>query len=209
MGEKLKQVLKGHLGTRCFHTLARLKSAISEGCAPAVLVAEPILSDGDFFSFVQKQNADLAFVIISREASAELIERSFRFGALDFFKPPVPPDLLRIKLQRIADRRVLQRRPALDVSTDILSLTVQAHGYRAKLTVTEFQIFLILRENYGTGTTRAELVSKIWGGTTVVTKTLDVHLFKLRRKIEPLKLQIDLGLDRKYQIRPMRSPDNS
>ena len=38
--------------------------------------------------------------------------------------------------------------------------------------------------------TRENLIKLTWGGITVAAKSLDVHLFHLRRKIEPLGMEI-------------------
>jgi DNA-binding winged helix-turn-helix (wHTH) protein len=37
---------------------------------------------------------------------------------------------------------------------------------------------------------RKDILKKVWGATSVHPKTVDVHLYNLRRKLDPLGFQI-------------------
>lgn len=64
----------------------------------------------------------------------------------------------------------------------------------ATLTVKELQIFTILFKNFNQYVSRKKIFEEAWKGTNVSTKTLDVHLFNLRKKI------INSGLRIRFEL---------
>ncbi|MDO5501009.1 MAG: helix-turn-helix domain-containing protein, partial [Propionibacteriaceae bacterium] len=55
-----------------------------------------------------------------------------------------------------------------------------------KLALKEFELLEMLLRNAGRVMTRGQLIDRIWGADYVGdTKTLDVHMKRLRSKIEP------------------------
>ena len=200
--EGIRDLFGATRGVRGFRRFGELQQALQEHGSPVALIAEAELAEGGLFDFLGDR-APLAFplVIVSSKPTASLIERSLELGAHDFFVKPVHPELLRIKLERLIQEHRLQAESKLLAELDFLSLTVGVKHAKAKLTLTEFHILLILKESHPGGSSREELHGRIWKGTKVVSKTLDVHLFKLRRKIEPLGLGIRFGEDRRFSIR--------
>ena len=59
-------------------------------------------------------------------------------------------------------------------------------GEPVQLPLKEFQLLALLMENQGLVVTRQTLIDKVWGYDYVGdTKTLDVHIKRLRAKVEP------------------------
>ncbi len=59
-------------------------------------------------------------------------------------------------------------------------------GRRIRLTEKEAAILLYLHRTGGRAVTRAELLGEVWGySSAVTTHTLETHIYRLRRKIEP------------------------
>jgi len=55
-----------------------------------------------------------------------------------------------------------------------------------KLPLKEFELLEVLMRNAGRVLTRGQLIDRVWGSDYVGdTKTLDVHVKRLRTKIEP------------------------
>jgi DNA-binding response OmpR family regulator len=78
-----------------------------------------------------------------------------------------------------------------DLRVDPTTLTVvRGHANSASLTAKELQIMTLLNEAFDRTISRRLLVSRVWGGSPVSSKTLDVHIFNLRRKLQPLKIEI-------------------
>ncbi|HEX6419958.1 MAG TPA: response regulator transcription factor [Acidimicrobiales bacterium] len=96
-------------------------------------------------------------------------------------------------------RAVLRRRPgdgARAASGDVLEVgdvrldparhEVEVRGEQVKLPLKEFELLEILLANAGRVLTRDMLIDRVWGTDYVGdTKTLDVHVKRLRAKVEP------------------------
>jgi two-component system response regulator RegX3 len=63
---------------------------------------------------------------------------------------------------------------------------VTVSGEPVALPLKEFELLELLLRNAGRVLTRAQLIDRVWGSDYVGdTKTLDVHVKRLRSKIEP------------------------
>jgi two-component system, OmpR family, response regulator RegX3 len=75
---------------------------------------------------------------------------------------------------------------AAGVRMDVARHEVSVNGERIKLALKEFELLEMLLRNAGRVMTRGQLIDRIWGSDYVGdTKTLDVHIKRLRTKIEP------------------------
>ncbi len=120
-------------------------------------------------------------------------------------------------------RAVLRRRPADDaalavplgeddvvavgdVSLDHLRHEVTIRGVETRLPLKEFELLALLLENAGRVLTRDRLIDRVWGSDYVGdTKTLDVHIKRLRSKVEqdpanPTRIVTIRGLGYKYEV---------
>jgi DNA-binding winged helix-turn-helix (wHTH) protein len=59
-----------------------------------------------------------------------------------------------------------------------------------KLTYKESKIVTLLMNQMDQYVSRKDIIEKVWNNVNVHPKTLDVHLYNLRRKIEPLGFHI-------------------
>ena len=72
------------------------------------------------------------------------------------------------------------------VRMDVERHEVSVNGQRIRLALKEFELLEMLLRNAGRVMTRGQLIDRIWGADYVGdTKTLDVHIKRLRTKIEP------------------------
>lgn len=82
-----------------------------------------------------------------------------------------------------ATESVLQGGP---VRMDIDRHVVTVNGEEISMPLKEFELLEILLRNVGRVMTRSQLIERVWGADYVGdTKTLDVHIKRLRSKIEP------------------------
>ncbi|MBA2280745.1 MAG: response regulator transcription factor [Actinomycetota bacterium] len=146
-------------------------------------------------------------------------------GADDYVTKPYR---LRELVARI--RAVLRRRPLEDtarplsgeaievgdVSIDPERHEVMIRGEQVQLPLKEFELLTLLLENAGRVLTRETLIDRVWGPDYVGdTKTLDVHVKRLRGKVEtdpssPTRIVTIRGLGYKYERpRPDRSDRNA
>lgn len=72
------------------------------------------------------------------------------------------------------------------IKMDVDRHVVTVDGDRVKLPLKEFELLEVLMRNAGRVLTRGQLIDRVWGSDYVGdTKTLDVHVKRLRSKIEP------------------------
>lgn len=72
------------------------------------------------------------------------------------------------------------------VRMDIERHVVTVAGAAVQLPLKEFELLELLLRNAGRVLTRGQLIDRVWGADYVGdTKTLDVHVKRLRSKIEP------------------------
>ena len=131
-------------------------------------------------------------------------------GADDYVTKPFSSREL---LARI--RAVLRRNGELDellpvaieagpVRMDVDRHVVTVRGEQVSMPLKEFDLLEILVRNSGRVLTRAQLIDRVWGSDYVGdTKTLDVHIKRLRAKVEidpahPVHLVTVRGLGYKY-----------
>lgn len=73
-----------------------------------------------------------------------------------------------------------------DIALDKERHEVSVAGEVVQLPLKEFQLLALLMENAGIVVTRQTLINRVWGFDYVGdTKTLDVHVKRLRAKVEP------------------------
>ncbi|MBK9179518.1 MAG: response regulator transcription factor [Acidimicrobiales bacterium] len=93
-----------------------------------------------------------------------------------------------------------------DVRLDPERHEVVIRGADAKLPLKEFELLALLLENAGRVLTRDTLIDRVWGADYVGdTKTLDVHVKRLRAKVEddptaPTRIVTIRGLGYKYEV---------
>ncbi|WP_375489644.1 response regulator [uncultured Jatrophihabitans sp.] len=72
------------------------------------------------------------------------------------------------------------------VRMDVERHVVTVDGHQTQLPLKEFDLLELLLRNAGRVLTRGQLIDRVWGADYVGdTKTLDVHVKRLRAKIEP------------------------
>lgn len=91
-----------------------------------------------------------------------------------------------------------------DLEIDVDSREVHLAGELVALPLKEFELLLFLMENTGRVLTRGNIIDRVWGYDYVGdTKTLDVHVKRLRAKIEddpahPVRLLTVRGVGYKF-----------
>jgi two-component system response regulator RegX3 len=131
-------------------------------------------------------------------------------GADDYITKPFSSREL---LARI--KAILRRTGSVDVKSAIMEIgpvrvdterhTVSVEGLDQSLPLKEFDLLVYLMQNAGRVLTRTQLIDRIWGSDYFGdTKTLDVHVKRLRSRIEkdaanPKFIQTIRGLGYKFE----------
>jgi two-component system, OmpR family, response regulator RegX3 len=115
---------------------------------------------------------------------------------------------MRAVLRRVPRERALPSGQALqvgEVTLDPERHEVTIRGEATSLPLKEFELLELLLENAGRVLTRETLIDRVWGTDYVGdTKTLDVHVKRLRSKVEedpanPVHIVTIRGLGYKYE----------
>ncbi|MEY4109229.1 MAG: hypothetical protein RJB35_543, partial [Actinomycetota bacterium] len=91
------------------------------------------------------------------------------------------------------------------IRMDVERHQVSVNGNNIALPLKEFELLEFLLRNAGRVLTRGQLIDRVWGGDYYGdTKTLDVHIKRLRSKIEadpanPVLIQTIRGLGYKFE----------
>ena len=110
-------------------------------------------------------------------------------GADDYIKKPISIKnlLLRIKniLNRVSKKSFNNILKYGSISLNLETIEVYNKNTKINLTKTEFDLLSLFIKSPNKVFTREEILNKIWGYDTIVTdRTIDVHINKLRKKIE-------------------------
>jgi two-component system response regulator RegX3 len=114
-------------------------------------------------------------------------------GADDYVTKPYSPRELVARIRAVLRRQVgdaaelaVPTLSAGPVRMDVERHVVTVSGAGVPLPLKEFELLEMLLRNAGRVLTRGQLIDRVWGADYVGdTKTLDVHVKRLRSKIEP------------------------
>ena len=112
-------------------------------------------------------------------------------GADDYVTKPYSPRELVARIRAVLRRGVEpDLAPATfeagSVRMDVDRHVVTVKGEEVRLPLKEFELLEMFLRNAGRVLTRGQLIDRVWGADYVGdTKTLDVHVKRLRAKIEP------------------------
>jgi DNA-binding response OmpR family regulator len=169
----------------------------------AALAAEPVdlvlldlgLPDLEGRAVCQQLRSESAVPIIVVTARSDEVDRVIllEMGADDYVVKPFGfrelVARIRAVLRRTSQIGVPSAAASLDVGSlhvDLRSRTVDYHGTVVSLTPKEYDLLLCLAGDAGAVKTREQLMREVWDENWWgSTKTLDVHVASLRRKLSP------------------------
>jgi two-component system, OmpR family, response regulator RegX3 len=151
----------------------------------------PGLSGVDVCRRLRQRSSVPVIMLTAKDSEIDKVV-GLEIGADDYVtKPYSSRELLaRIKavLRRLAEPEELLS-PTLEagpVRMDVERHTVTVGGVSTPIPLKEFELLEMLLRNAGRVLTRIQLMDRVWGSDYVGdTKTLDVHIKRLRAKIEP------------------------
>ena len=159
---------------------------------PDVVLLDVMLPDGDGRDLCREFRAGSDAVIVMLTARGEEVDRivGLELGADDYVvKPFSAAELIaRIRAIQRRGRGVASRRGPIeigDLSLDPASRIVTKDGRTVELAAKEFDLLRMLMSRAGEVVGREEIMDEVWDPHWFgPTKTLDVHISWLRRKIE-------------------------
>lgn len=185
-----KQMFDARYTTRYFSNLKDFDIAVKEKNCPDLLVADLLLTDGTFIDYLSSCEEDvflkIPFLVVSSIDDLSSLRKCFDDGALDYITKPFKRNELEIKIENCLNKKDENKNYHLE---DLSSVTIEGRKVD-KLTKKEMQLLLFFLDSPDMIASRDVVLKEAWGSTTVNPKTVDVHLYNLRRKLLPYNIFI-------------------
>jgi len=151
----------------------------------------PGLSGMDLLGFLKDKEIDTRVLMVTAKTDPADIVQGLESGADDYLTKPFDPTILMARV-----RAVMRRVPKKDSTDTQEELTVgplyinfrtydvMLNNEKLHLTPSEFKLLGIMIQNQGRVLTRDNLIENIQGeGVNVIGRTIDTHVFGLRKKL--------------------------
>ena len=161
---------------------------------------------------VIRQTSSVPIIMLTAKDSEIDKVVGLEIGADDYVTKPYSTRELLARMKAVLRRKV---EPAV-VSTGLLEAgsirmdverhSVTVNGNKVSMPLKEFELLELLLENVNRVLTRGQIIDRVWGSNYYGdTKTLDVHIKRIRSKIEddparPVHLMTVRGLGYKFEV---------
>lgn len=135
------------------------------------------------------KNTIITFLTARHEDYSQIA--GFDAGADDYISKPIKPKVLVSKIKSLLRRlggtseEALESIVSGEIQVDLEQHLVYYKGNELSLPKKEFNLLCLLMSKPGKVFTRDEILNKVWGTETIVVdRTIDVHIRKLREKLD-------------------------
>jgi DNA-binding response OmpR family regulator len=162
-----------------------------------LLLLDVMLPGRDGFAIcdeVRKVDREQPIILLTAKTGDDDIVNGLSLGADDYIGKPfsIAELVLRVKAvlrrSRTGVALAAEIRLAGDIAIDTRNLSGSRAGEPLQFTRREIEILQYLQQNSDRPVSREELLVRVWGydrTADIETRTVDIHIAKLRRKIEP------------------------
>jgi DNA-binding response OmpR family regulator len=142
---------------------------------------------------VREQDREIPIIILSAKNSDEDIVQGLRLGADDYINKPFSVSQLFARIEAVLRRSVKLSKPedVLKIGDTVITFR-EFNGKRGDeeipFTRKEIEILEFLSRRPNQAVSRGDLLKEVWGydnADSIDTRTVDIHITKLRKKIEP------------------------
>ena len=172
----------------------------------------PEMSGTEVCRQLRQRSAVPIIMVTARDSEIDKVV-GLEIGADDYVTKPYSPRELVARIRAVLRRRAGEggEDSAAMLSAGPVRMDVERHvvtvaGTPAQLPLKEFELLELLLRNAGRVLTRGQLIDRVWGADYVGdTKTLDVHIKRLRAKVEadpanPRHILTVRGLGYKFEV---------
>lgn len=143
----------------------------------------PFIDGYELMQYIRPQNIPVIF--ISAKSTVEERVKGLKMGADDYLVKPFSIDELLARVESVLRRyhKSLNEIKVLDITIDLNQRLVIQNGKRIYLTHMEYELLLFLVQNKNIALYRDVLYQKVWNDDKEETRTLDLHIQRLRKKL--------------------------
>ena len=158
-----------------------------------MILLDQMLPDGTGLELCKeiRKNSNVPIIFLTAmDTNADMIE-GFRAGCDDYISKPFDVEILYQRIQAVLRRSANDSESELfhyeDMTVDFSKMQVRIGEEYIKLSATEYKLLELLIKNKGQVLTRQNILERIWDcdENFVDENTLNVHIRRLRKKIEP------------------------
>ena len=154
-------------------------------------VMMPVMNGIEACSIIREKNYSAESIIIFLSARSEDFTQlaAFDAGGDDYITKPVKPKILLKKINSIVKRlkkfdNISKQIQFKKIKIDRSTYTVVFDGVELTLPRKEFELLFLLASHPSEVINRNDILNKVWGPDVIVgSRTIDVHIRKLREKI--------------------------
>ena len=143
----------------------------------------PFIDGYELMQYIKPQNVPVIF--ISAKSTVEERVKGLKMGADDYLVKPFSIDELLARVESVLRRyhKSLNEIKVLDITINLNQRLVIQNGKRIYLTHMEYELLLFLVQNKNIALYRDVLYQKVWNDDKEETRTLDLHIQRLRKKL--------------------------
>lgn len=159
---------------------------LQNGAHADLALVDVMLPKIDGFALLEplkERNIPVIFLTARGDLEAKLT--GLQGGAEDYIVKPFEMLELLVRMEKVLERNGRSRGQIIigDVAIDVKERAVRLSGRPLAMTPMEFDLILLLARNKNMALTRERLLSEVWGALyDGGTRTVDVHIAKLRKK---------------------------
>ncbi|MEK9907541.1 MAG: response regulator transcription factor [Aquiluna sp.] len=171
----------------------------------------PGLSGNEVCRIIRAESQVPIIMVTAKDTEIDKVV-GLEIGADDYVTKPYSTRELLARMKAVLRRGAEPQTPELGVlragpvEMDLERHTVSVNGEKIQMPLKEFELLELLMENVNRVLTRGQIIDRVWGSNYFGdTKTLDVHVKRVRSKIEedpsrPRHLLTVRGLGYKFEV---------
>ncbi len=193
--------LENEFDCRCFDSGEALFTALDE-CTPDLIILDIMLPGDDGFkilSMLKTRNNTAHIPVIMVSAKGEEISKvkGLNMGADDYIAKPfgVLELVARIKSNLRKTKRMSNENISYkDINIDTAKHIITVNGRAIQTTLKEYNLLCLLCQNAGRVKEREAIFNEVWGSDFLgETRTLDMHIKELRKKLADAESETTIG----------------
>jgi DNA-binding response OmpR family regulator len=153
----------------------------------AVILNMAMEDECEVCAAIRRKQAGTAVIFVSEESAPAVRVRAFEAGADDYIVYPFDGQELVLRLHAVLRRIHANSRAQCRIGTSLLDLTSGTHaagGAPLGLTPKALDLLRYLYHHRGLIVSQAAILRDVWRYASTNTRTIDVHMAMLRRKLE-------------------------